>query len=233
MRNPITSLVKGVGHVVGNIFGAPLDFLSGKSCDSVCGPTWDLECYIENFCIQHLLKFFAVSFLLYLVLLLFYLLYKLKVFHCLFKGSFKMIWSCVSNVFLFCDNGCRLLCGMMYTVHERRKQYKRDLEMANMSSRSYEVDEDENEEDEDMEASVSYHKEHYMKRRLMSDDYKSNLLRKSLRARNHRVHVGVDSDHVSKRKHIKHDDVRVIRTSSFAKKGLNHKRYKHQRKKTS
>ncbi|KAD4888520.1 hypothetical protein E3N88_20593 [Mikania micrantha] len=71
--------------------------------------------------------------------------------------------------------------------------------MANMSSRSYEVDEDddedENEEDEDMEASVSYRKEHYRKRRLMSDDYKSNLLRKSLRARSHRVHVGVDSDH--------------------------------------
>ncbi|KAI3726556.1 hypothetical protein L1987_66354 [Smallanthus sonchifolius] len=225
MRNPITTVVSGVGRVIGNIFGVPLDFLSGKSCSSVCGPTWDVGCYIENFCIQHLLKFFAVSLLLYLVLLLLYFLYKLKVFHCLFKTSFKMIWGCFSRIFLFWDHGCRLLCGMLHTVHERRKSYKRDIEMANMSSRSNE------EEDEDMETSVSYHKEHYRKRRLWTGDHKRNLLRKSLRAQNHRVHVGVDSVHVRKRKHINHDDVRVIRTSSFAKKGPNHKRSKHQHKK--
>lgn len=32
MWNPVGALFSGVGHVVGSIFGAPLDFLSGKSC---------------------------------------------------------------------------------------------------------------------------------------------------------------------------------------------------------
>lgn len=97
--------------------------------------------------------------------------------------------------------------------------------MANMNRSS--------EEDEDMETSASYHKEHYRKRRrLWSGENKRNLLRRSLKAQNHRVHVGVDSGHATKRKHVRHDDVRVIRTSSYAKKGPSHKRSKHQHKRT-
>ncbi|KAK9066833.1 hypothetical protein SSX86_014156 [Deinandra increscens subsp. villosa] len=224
MGNPITWLVSGTGHVIGSIFGHPLEFLSGKSCSSVCGPTWDLECYIENFCIQHLLKFFAVSFLFYLVMLFFYFLYKLRIFHCIFKTSFKLFWACFSTVFTFWERVCTILYNVLYNVHERRKQYKRDIEMAaDMSNISYE-------EDADMETSISYHNEHYrrMRKRSWSGHHKRTLVRKSLKARNHRVHVGVDSVNPTKRKHIKHDDVRVIRTSSFAKKGPRHKRSKHQ-----
>ncbi|KAI7737564.1 LOW QUALITY PROTEIN: hypothetical protein M8C21_019525, partial [Ambrosia artemisiifolia] len=205
MRNPITAVVSGVGHLVGTIFGGPIDFLSGKSCNSVCGPTWDVGCYIENFCIEHLLKFFVVSLLLYIVLLLVYFLYKIKLFHCLFKTSFKMVWACLSSIFAFWENGCRVFCGMLRTVHERRKMYKRDIELANMNSVSFE-------EDVDMEASVSYHRERYRKRRRSwSGDHKNNLLRRSLKARSHRVHVGVDLDRSMKRKHIKDEDVRNIK----------------------
>ncbi|XP_076903024.1 uncharacterized protein LOC143557965 [Bidens hawaiensis] len=107
--------------------------------------------------------------------------------------------------------GCRCLFSLVNgfnakvnAIHERRKQRKRDIELANMNSKICEVDE----EDLDMEASVSYHRERYRKRRKSwSGDHK----RRSLRARTHRVHVGVDdSVHSMKRKHIKHDDVRVI-----------------------
>ncbi|XP_057766581.1 uncharacterized protein LOC130987034 isoform X3 [Salvia miltiorrhiza] len=65
MGNAVGSIFSGVGQVVGNIFGHPLDFLSGKSCNSVCAPTWDFLCYIENFCVAQLLKFVMVAILVY------------------------------------------------------------------------------------------------------------------------------------------------------------------------
>ncbi|XP_027093160.1 protein HAPLESS 2 [Coffea arabica] len=56
MGNVVGSVLGGVSEVLGKLLGHPLDFLSGKSCSSKCGPTWDLTCYIENFCIAQLLK---------------------------------------------------------------------------------------------------------------------------------------------------------------------------------
>ncbi|XP_021978887.1 uncharacterized protein LOC110874709 [Helianthus annuus] len=232
MFNPITSVFRGVGHVVGSIFGGSIDFLAGKSCNSVCGPTWDVACYIEHFCIEHLLKFFCVSFLLYMVLLLLYFLYKLKIFHCFFKTSFKMVGAVLSTIFACWEYGCSVLCGMLMAVHEKRKMYKRDIELANMNSISYEEDQDEDSDsDSNEEASFSYHREHYRRRRRSwSGDNRNDSFRRSLKARSHRVHVGVDSARSTKRKHIKDDDVRVIRTSSFARKGPSHKRSRHHRK---
>ncbi|KAM0000217.1 hypothetical protein Hdeb2414_s0016g00476411 [Helianthus debilis subsp. tardiflorus] len=204
MFNPITSVFRGVGHVVGSIFGGSIDFLAGKSCNSVCGPTWDVACYIEHFCIEHLLKFFCTS--------------------------FKMIGAVLSTIFACWEYGCSVLCGMLMAVHEKRKMYKRDIELANMNSISYEEDQDED-EDSDMEASFSYHREHYRRRRRSwSGDNRNDSFRRSLKARSHRVHVGVDSTRSTKTKHIKDDDVRVIRTSSFARKGPSHKRSRHHRK---
>nr|XP_043616260.1 uncharacterized protein LOC122588201 [Erigeron canadensis] len=224
MGNPFGALVSGVGHIFGSIFGHPLDFLSGKSC-RLCGPTWDLGCYIENFCIEHLIKFFAVSFLFYMVLVLLYIIYKLGVFHCIFKVIFRMIWTCFMTIFLFWENACHILFNILLnTSRGNRRRRRRDMEMADMMSNSSD------QEDIDMEASVSHDKEpHNRRRRFWSrKDRKRDHMRKSLRPKNHRAHVGIDggdSVYVTKRKHIKHDDVRVMRSS-------NHKRAKHLQKKS-
>ncbi|XP_011069404.1 uncharacterized protein LOC105155229 isoform X1 [Sesamum indicum] len=65
MGNAVGSFFSGFAQVVGNNLGHPLDFLSGKSCNSVCGSTWDILCYIENFCVAHLLKLGMVATLSY------------------------------------------------------------------------------------------------------------------------------------------------------------------------
>ncbi|CAI9299938.1 unnamed protein product [Lactuca saligna] len=193
MWNPIGALFSGVGHVFGSIFGAPLDFLSGKSCNSLCGPTWDFACYIENFCIQHLIKLCAVSLLVFVVLLFFYFLYKIGIYHCIFHMLWKLVRAC---------------------IWRRRK---RDIEMTDMSING-------SDEETDMETSFSYRNNG--RRRLSSRDHKRNHFRRSLRPKSHRLRVGVDGDSVyaTKRKRIKHGDVQVVKTSSFARKGTNHKR---------
>ncbi|KAL2232363.1 UNVERIFIED_CONTAM: hypothetical protein Sindi_1416300 [Sesamum indicum] len=80
MGNAVGSFFSGFAQVVGNNLGHPLDFLSGKSCNSVCGSTWDILCYIENFCVAHLLKLGMVATLSYFALDFFctYLCFKLR-----------------------------------------------------------------------------------------------------------------------------------------------------------
>ncbi|KAL4583087.1 hypothetical protein LXL04_007651 [Taraxacum kok-saghyz] len=216
MRNPFKAIFSGVGHVVGNLFGAPLDFLSGKSCNSKCGPTWDLPCYIENFCIQHLIKLASVSLLFYIVILFFYLLYKLRLFHCISHMACKMVRACVSAFFLAWERGCELMCHILCDARGKRRRRKRDIEMADMSTGSN--------QETDTETSFSYRNN--SRRRLSLRDHKRKHFRKSLKPKNHRLRVGVDGDSVyaSKRKHIKHGDVRVHKTSSFTRKGASHKK---------
>nr|XP_033510923.1 uncharacterized protein LOC104091991 isoform X2 [Nicotiana tomentosiformis] len=69
MGNVIGTVLSGFGEILGKLLGHPLDFLAGKACSSVCAPTWDFLCYIENFCISQLLKSAMVSILLYFDLL--------------------------------------------------------------------------------------------------------------------------------------------------------------------
>lgn len=93
--------------------------------------------------------------------------------------------------------------------------------MANMRNR---ID-----DTEDVETSIAYEREpyHRNKRRFWSRDHKRNHLKKSLRPKNHGLRVGVDagdSVYVTKRKHIKHGDVRVIRTSKQKKSKHQHKK---------
>ncbi|KAI3499695.1 hypothetical protein L1887_35500 [Cichorium endivia] len=216
MKNPIKAVFSGVGHVVGRIFGAQIDFLSGKSCNSRCGPTWDLPCYIENFCIQHLIKLSAVSILFYIVLLFFYSLYKLKICHCVTHMFCKMVRACFSTFFSAWEQGCHLLCHVVCNAKGKRRRRRRDMEMADMSDGS--------DLETDMETSFSYRDS--SRRRSSFRDHKRNHFRRSLRPKSHRLRVGVDGDSVyaTKRKHIKHGDVRVVRMSSFARKGANHKR---------
>ncbi|KOM41693.1 hypothetical protein LR48_Vigan04g189100 [Vigna angularis] len=66
MGNVIESLALGLGQAFGKLFSSPIEFLSGKSCSSVCGPTWDFMCYIENFCIANILKLAMVFMLSYI-----------------------------------------------------------------------------------------------------------------------------------------------------------------------
>ncbi|KAL0462514.1 UNVERIFIED_CONTAM: hypothetical protein Slati_0139000 [Sesamum latifolium] len=68
MGNVVGAIFSGFAQVVGKILGHPLDFLSGKSCNSICGSTWDILCYIENFCVAHLLKLGMVATLSYFAL---------------------------------------------------------------------------------------------------------------------------------------------------------------------
>ncbi|XP_038897054.1 uncharacterized protein LOC120085227 isoform X2 [Benincasa hispida] len=65
MGNVASSLTSGIFSAIGKVFGSPLDFLSGRSCSSVCGSTWDFICYIENFCVSNLLKMGMVLILSY------------------------------------------------------------------------------------------------------------------------------------------------------------------------
>ena len=58
-------------------------------------------------------------------------------------------------------------------------------------------------------------------------NYKRNNLKRSSKAKNHQVRLGVDSGdsvvvNVKKRKHILHGDVRVTRTSSFEQRAGKH-----------
>ncbi|CAI9299937.1 unnamed protein product [Lactuca saligna] len=99
----------------------------------------------------------------------------------------------------------------------KRRRRKRDIEMTDMSING-------SDEETDMETSFSYRNNG--RRRLSSRDHKRNHFRRSLRPKSHRLRVGVDGDSVyaTKRKRIKHGDVQVVKTSSFARKGTNHKR---------
>lgn len=63
---PNLPVFSGFIQAIGKLFRSPLDFLAGKSCSSICGSTWDLICYIENFCVANILKLIMVLVLSYI-----------------------------------------------------------------------------------------------------------------------------------------------------------------------
>ncbi|XAR62824.1 hypothetical protein NMG60_11017707 [Bertholletia excelsa] len=227
MGNVIDSLLSGFGHAINKLLGSPLDFLSGKSCNSVCGTTWDLLCYIENFCIAHLLKMAMVSILFYLVLAFFYLLYKLGICHCICWTFCNTIWACFALWFSAVECCCNFLCYKLPRIKRRNRRHKRDIEECNSSSNDEE------------DGSFSHHrvpKRMQDSRRSMSRrwrDYKGDHLRRSLRARSHRVKVGIRKDSITSTKYgrqgsrRKLHDVRVIQSSKFARKGAECKGFAH------
>ncbi|EPS67457.1 hypothetical protein M569_07319, partial [Genlisea aurea] len=99
MGNAVGSILSGFGSVLDKILGHPLEFLAGKSCNESCRPTWDLLCYIENFCVSHLLKFAMAALLLYLVVLFLYLVYKVGICRCICRVSCGAIWGCCEAYF--------------------------------------------------------------------------------------------------------------------------------------
>ncbi|PKA51733.1 hypothetical protein AXF42_Ash003100 [Apostasia shenzhenica] len=223
MGNIVTSLVSGFTKVLGDLFGAPIDFLSGKSCSSKCGSTWDLLCYIENFCITNLLKLLAVSILFYIVLLFFYLLYKIGVCSCICHNTCKMLLSCLSSCFSSCEYGFMFLWFKLKNMKRIKRDHEMELEMYDSSW-----------SDDDLEEGVSYsHAPRASKfRRTVSRHSKERRrlhIERSLRPRSHRIRVGISrsSAYLNDRGRRRHDarhvravhNIKVTHTSKFVQKG--------------
>ncbi|KAG6608041.1 Protein HAPLESS 2, partial [Cucurbita argyrosperma subsp. sororia] len=130
MGNVASSLASGLFLALNKVFGSPLDFLSGKSCSSVCGSTWDFICYIENFCVANLLKMGMVVILAYFVLLLLYLFHKIGIFGCIGRGLCRMIWTCLASYCHAWEYCCTFMCIKLASVKRtrRRRHRRRDLE---------------------------------------------------------------------------------------------------------
>ncbi|XP_020228532.1 uncharacterized protein LOC109809597 [Cajanus cajan] len=225
MGNVLESFASGLGNAVGKLFNSPIEFLSGKSCSSACGPTWDLMCYIEHFCVANLLKLAMVFMLLYIVLLFLYLVHKLGICGCLCRSSCKMIWACFSSCFHVWEYSCTFLCVKLHQLRRRRRRFKRGM------NQKFYLKSGEDYTDE----SLSYH---YFPTSIRPSrsisrrrDYKGSHLKRSLQPRQHlaRVEISRDLRYKNKRNHISGDsnststvhDIKVIRTSKFARKGIN------------
>lgn len=225
MGNVVSSITSGFINVISDIFGAPLDFLSGKSCSSVCEPTWDLLCYIENFCVANLVKMVAVLALLYVVLLFVYLLYKIGCWQCVCKGACRMLWQCLVSCYWSCERGCMFVWFKLKNAKEDRR--RRRMEAYELSSSGFGSDE-----------SISHVRSPRSVRFARSLSQRSRerrriQLERSLRARSHRVRVGISQHSVRingeepRRLHRHGDvlhDVKVTHTSRFVQKG-NAKRF--------
>ncbi|XVE55296.1 hypothetical protein DITRI_Ditri03aG0147600 [Diplodiscus trichospermus] len=226
MGNVINSVFSGFIDAIGKLFGSPLDFLAGKSCSSVCGPTWDFICYIENFCIANLLKLTMVLVLSYIVLLFFYLLYKVGICQCIGHSLRRMVWGWIACWFSFWEFCCTFLCYKLRKIKRinRRRRRRRVKE--------YQFDTTSEEDDDE---SFSYHISRPMEVSSTSSsgrwrDYRGVHLRKSLRPRSHRIKVGINRDALYKRNLTRHGhhvnmvpDIRVTHTSKFAQKGANYR----------
>ncbi|KAG4147703.1 hypothetical protein ERO13_D05G239100v2 [Gossypium hirsutum] len=220
MENVVSSVFSGFIQAIGKLFRSPLDFLAGKSCSSICGSTWDLICYIENFCVANILKLIMVLVLSYIVLLYLYLLYKVGICQCIAHGLCRMVWGCISCWFSSWEFCCTFLCHKLRNIKRIDRRRRRPRQRKRVTDTS--------EDDESFSYGSSRPMEvsnHSVSSRLRN--YKGVHLRKSLRPRNHRINVGISRDALYKRKPIKHintvHDIRVTHTSRFAHKGSSYK----------
>ncbi|WOG84594.1 hypothetical protein DCAR_0103778 [Daucus carota subsp. sativus] len=235
MESLISGIASGVGSVISKIFGSPLDFLSGKSCSSVCAPTWDFICYIENFCVSQLFKFAMVALLLYCVLFFFYLLYQLGICKCICWTSCKIVWGCISVYVSVWEYCCYFLFDKLRHVKRiSRRRRRRDVEGQYYASSSDEV------EEESSSSTCNDEVSRIEKKRRHRRDYKRDHVTRSLRPRSHRVRVGVNenSGYITRNNSSKHWDdhdssvhsIRVAQTSKFARKGSSFKGSKHRKR---
>ncbi|KAL8059623.1 hypothetical protein ABFX02_03G099100 [Erythranthe guttata] len=225
MGNATGSFFAGLGQVLGNILGHPLDFLSGKSCDSVCASTWDFICFVENFCVSHLLKFAFVATLLYFVLLFVYLIFQLGICQCIFRSLCRITWACFATCFSAFEFSCTYLCFKLRSVKRKRRTRKRDIEEFSTSEDEYELG----------ETSRLRQPSTNLERRRRSQfdkrkNFKNERLRRSLKPTTHRASVGSarNSVYLNRRKILKnigdctsplHHHIRVSRSSKFLNKG--------------
>ncbi|XP_058097467.1 uncharacterized protein LOC131242683 [Magnolia sinica] len=229
MGNIVSSFFSGFFKVVSTLFGAPLDFLAGKSCSTLCGSTWDLICYIENFCVGNLLKMVVVLALFYIVLLFFYLLYKMGICDCIGRSLCKMTWALCTSYFNACEYGCMFLWIKLRNLRQTRQDHIRDML----------------EEYDSSEDNLSYERSSYPTspistelRRTLSHRLRERRqihMRRSLRPRSHRIKVGIRRDLVclndnDPSKHFKTvHNIKVTRTSKFVQKGNGNRIYRKRR----
>ncbi|XP_074337468.1 uncharacterized protein LOC141674660 [Apium graveolens] len=235
MDSFISGIASGVGSVISKIFGSPFDFLSGKSCNSVCAPTWDFICYIENFCVSQLFKFAMVAILLYLVLFFFYLLYELGICKCICWTSCKIVWGCISIYVSMWEYCCYFVFNKIRHVKRiNRRRRRRDIEEQFYDASS-------SDELEESTSSISNDEiDQIEKKRRPRRDYKRDHVARSLRPHSHRARVGVseNSGYITRYNSAKHWDdqdsrvhsIRVARTSKFARKGTSQRGLKHRKR---
>ncbi|KAK9096096.1 hypothetical protein Sjap_021593 [Stephania japonica] len=241
MGNIIGSFLSGFTKVVNNLFEGPLNFISGKSCNSICGSKWDLFCYIENFCVVNLLKMATVLILLYIVLLFFYLLYKTGICGCLCRSLCRMLWTCMVSWFSIWEYVCAFLCCKTRNM-VRQRHHK--THMREMEEYYYSTD-----TDDFADGSFSYH---MPRRQWESPNFLYNRstqcrrvrFKRSLRPRNHRVRVGISRNGVymsrAGARPFKYGrdlgstvhNIKVTQTSRFVRKGGNRVFGTHQKKRS-
>uniref|UniRef100_A0A7N0TNU4 Uncharacterized protein n=1 Tax=Kalanchoe fedtschenkoi TaxID=63787 RepID=A0A7N0TNU4_KALFE len=243
MGNIIASFFSGLGNAISTLFNTPLDFLSGKSCNSACGATWDFICYLENFCVTHLLKMAMVIVLCYMVLLFLYLLYKMGICGCVARSLCRFYWACIRSCFSACDYCCRFIWVKTLKSNRRRKRRKRrrrrrvrDIEN-NISSSEYE--EDESSVANTTSSTDTELESRSVQRRRRGGSRRADRLRNSLRPRSHDIGVNVGRSLSHRRRSATHGnsnradilqdefhDVRISRSYKFARKGRTHMKHK-------
>ncbi|XP_052189981.1 uncharacterized protein LOC127799801 [Diospyros lotus] len=228
METLIASLLSGFGQVLDKLLGSPLDFLTGKSCSTSCGSTWDFLCYIEHFCVAHLFKMAMVSILFYFVLLFFYSLFKLGICQCVGRSLCKLVWAAFASCFSLVECSCRFLCYKLPRLKRKHRRPRRDIEEFDICSSSS----DGRGEEEDGSVSCDRVPRETDYSRSMSrrwKDYRGDHLRRSLRPRSHRVRVGARGGSVhAKKREV--NEIRVVRTPKFAQKTSSQRRLRHKKR---
>ncbi|ESQ34623.1 hypothetical protein EUTSA_v10008678mg [Eutrema salsugineum] len=215
MGDILDSFFTGFFHSIGKFFGSPLDFLSGKSCSSVCPSPWDFICYVEHFCVANLAKIALLLILSYFFLFLIYMLYKIGFWHCIICGFFRLLWALISCWFYILSYCCTFFCyNLLHSKRRRRRRYTEN-------DYDDDIDDDDYDDDDidDDDGSFRY-------QRSRRECRKEERLRKSLRPRSHRVRVGVRKHHRSDSGLSQHaggvgpiHGIRVSRESKFVRKG--------------
>lgn len=194
-------------------------------CSTACTSTWDFVCYIENFCVAHLLKFAMVAILCYLVLLFVYLIFNLGICQCICRSLCRITWACFATCFSAFHFSCSYLCFKLRTVKRTRRRRKRDIEELATPSGS----EDEYELEETRHPSGN-------RMRSRRRNHKNEHLRRSLRPTSHRARLELsgNSVRVHRKKIMKsigdgdtsplHHHIRVSRSSKFLQRGSRHNR---------
>lgn len=242
MGNVIGSLFSGLAAGVNQLLGSPLDFLAGKNCSSLCSATWDLFCYIDNFCIAHLVKLATLSVLVYFVLLFFYLVFQLGICQCICHTIFRVMWACCATSFSIIEYCCACLCYNLPRLRRTTRRHKRVIKDFSPSSSDEEYYDEEEIIGSKRRSSRHLHRKMGEKRASIRHrrDYKRERLRKSLGAKSHRVQVGMRGNlvHLKKRSSMGfgHKEsslahgIKVTRTTKFAHKGGNSKGFAKKRK---
>ncbi|CAI9103530.1 OLC1v1002030C1 [Oldenlandia corymbosa var. corymbosa] len=249
MGNVVGSVLTGFSEVLGKLLGHPLDFLSGKSCSTNCGPTWDLICYIDNFCISQLLKLALVVVLLYFVLLFFYLSYKLGICQCICHTICRSIWACCAIYFSTLECCCTFLCSKLDKHNQRRRRRRRasrDIEaIVAVNSEEYDdYDDDDAEERISVSSSSRRISRNPKVQSRRGRNYRKEHVRRALRPKSHHVDVRIRerSFGLEKGRCFKNcnyndqvnpaDGIRVSRRSKFAQRrnsfkgSIHHRRYR-------